>query len=138
MRNGPTPGVVAHEMPTVGAPALVTVSPSASTNRAKPCTNPSAPATPGTRPHLVDRGLGQLRTVAALPVAVEGALVAHDEIDPDAGLGERHVEGAAQRVGQHVDAGDERHAEHDRERGQREPDLAGRDALDRRPPDRAH
>ena len=61
MRNGPTPGVVAHEIPTVGAPALVTVSPSASTNCAKPCTNPSAPATPGSDRTCVDRGLGELR-----------------------------------------------------------------------------
>ena len=88
--------------------------------------------------HGVDRRLGELRTVAILTFSVERALVAHDEIDADAGLREGNVERASEGVGEHVDAGDERDAEHDRERGEREPDLPGGNALDGGPPHRPH
>ena len=85
-----------------------------------------------------ERRLGELGAVAALPVALERALVAHHEVDPHPGLGERDVERLPQRVGEDVHAGDERHAEHDRERSEREADLAGRHSLDRGLPDRSH
>ena len=57
---------------------------------------------------------------------------AHDDVAPGGDLREQVVERLVHRVGQHERAGDEAHAEDDRERRERQSDLAGEQALDGR------
>ena len=82
----------------------------------------------------VDQPLGK-RCRSWRPLAVvEGPAPAGPPGRCGDGLLEDPVEGVVQRVGQHVGAADERDAEHDGERRQREADATRQDASDRRLP----
>src|SRR5439155_11531191 len=53
---------------------------------------------------------------------------------PPSDLLEQSVERRVHRVGEHVGAGHEADAEHDRQRCQQQPELVGENALERGPP----
>ncbi len=81
---------------------------------------------------LVER-LALVASSSARPrrLARERVLGANDQVGSLRGLIEELVERGVHRVGEDVGAGDEAHADHDRQRGQEQAELLGQDALDR-------
>ena len=97
---------------------------------ANPDTPPSAASTPGALRTTGIR-LGSIGLRCCSPLALNDAFARTFAAVPLVDLHREAVERPVDRVGEHERAGHERDAEHDRDRREHDPDLLGRDALDR-------
>ena len=78
----------------------------------------------GEGPHLREQRLVERRRLRGVVAGeVEGRATRDDDVRALADVREDRVEGLVDRVGEDVGAADHRHTEHDRERGQRRPQL---------------